>query len=215
MSPANRETATYTPDKLIAGHLRLLSKKATLITPQNCVRGTVMGKATVGAIASAAFAGNTGDGAMGAVTAGAGCKIGVYKVVIIEPAANAGKFAVEDPDGVIVGTGTVAVAFAGPVNFTLADGAADFIAGDGFNLTVAAGSGKYLKAVAAAADGSNIPDAILVEDRDATAADKECLLYTSGDFNEDALTLGAGLTLDGIREVLRTKGIHLVKPQAN
>ncbi len=99
--------------------------------------GTPAGVAAAGA--SAAFAGNTGDGAITAAPAtGAGCKAGTYKAVCIEPAAEGGKFVVEDPDGVIIGVAAVGVEFATHVTFTIADGAADFVAGDGFNITVAA-----------------------------------------------------------------------------
>lgn len=80
---------------------------------------------------------NTGDGAMGAVTVTAQTPVGRYKLRFIEPAANAGRFAVFGPDGVCIGTGTVAVAFsAGGLAFTLADGATDFVAGDGFTIDV-------------------------------------------------------------------------------
>lgn len=65
-------------------------------------------------------------------------KAGVYRVVFIEPASNAGAFQVEDPDGVVVGTGNAAVAFDGPVKFTIADGATDFVAGDVALVTVSA-----------------------------------------------------------------------------
>src|SRR5690242_4149823 len=145
------------PDKLLAGELPRVTKAITALSGQNLVRGQVVGAVTVGAAVAAAFAGNTGNGVMGAVTTGANAKPGVYKVVIVEPAANAGTFIVEDPDGNIVGRGTVAVAFVGPINFTLADGATDFIAGDGFDVTVAAGSGKYKSSVLAATDGSQRP----------------------------------------------------------
>ena len=72
-------------------------------------------------------------------------------------------------------------------------------------------SNKYNLSLSAAADGSQTPDLILAEDVDATAADKEALAYERGDFNERSLTLGAGHTLDSIREGLRVKGISLVK----
>lgn len=92
---------------------------------------------SVGTAVAAAVAGNTGNGTMGAVTVSAGAKAGVYRLTIVEPAANAGTFVVEDPDGVIVGSGTVAVAFsAGGLAFTLADGATDFASGDAFTITV-------------------------------------------------------------------------------
>ncbi|MEZ0263032.1 MAG: head decoration protein [Alphaproteobacteria bacterium] len=136
--------------------------------------GTVLAKILVGAASAAAFAGNTGTGAMGAITVSLGAKAGVYKLVIIEPGANAGKFTVEDPDGISLGVGTVAVAFsAGGLAFTLAD-ATDFIAGDGFDITVAAGSGKYVQPISPApADGSGVGTAVLLEDIDATSGDVE------------------------------------------
>jgi hypothetical protein len=90
---------------------------------------------------SAAFTGNTGNGAMGAVTVTAGTKLGVHKLVIIEPGANVGNFVVYDPDGIPASAhGTVASAYsAGGLAFTLADGATDFVAGDGFDITVSEG----------------------------------------------------------------------------
>jgi len=161
--------------------------------------GAVVGKITVAGVTSAAFAGNTGDGAMGAITGGAGRKVGVYKLVIIEPAANAGKFSVEDPDGITIGTGTVAVAFsAGGLAFTLADGAADFIAGDGFNLTVAAGSLKYVPYDPDGTDGRQIAAAILWgtggDSVDATSADKSAtLIVRDAEVNTSELVWGAGV----------------------
>ena len=89
--------------------------------------------------AGAAAGGNTGDGTItGSPTTGASVKVGVYKIVCIEPAANAGKFTVHDPDGIVLGVATVGVAFStgSHVTFTIADGATDFVSGDLFNVTV-------------------------------------------------------------------------------
>lgn len=100
--------------------------------------GTRIGvEALAGTAVAAAVAGNTGNGTMGAVTVSAGAKAGVYTLTITEPAANAGAFVVEDPDGINIGNGDVAAAFsAGGLAFTLADGATDFAAGDQFTITV-------------------------------------------------------------------------------
>lgn len=91
---------------------------------------------------AAALGTNTGNGAMGAITVDETvARAGVYTLTIIEPAANAGTFVVEGPDGVQVGDGAVAAAFnAGGLAFTLADGATDFVAGDSFKITVAGGA---------------------------------------------------------------------------
>lgn len=73
-------------------------------------------------------------------------------------------------------------------------------------------SGKYIKSASAAGDGSQTPDAILAEDVDATAADKEAMVYYTGDFDETAVTFGTGHTAASVREGLRAKGIHLITP---
>ena len=71
-------------------------------------------------------------------------------------------------------------------------------------------SGKYKLSAAAAGDGSEVPDLILAEPTDATAADKETVAYDRGDFNETAVALGAGHTIASVKEGLRDKNIHLV-----
>jgi len=153
-------------------------EQVTLVSGQNLSAGAVLGQITSAVTASAAAYGtNTGDGAMGAITVSAGAKAGAYKLTIIEPATDAGAFEVEDPDGVLIGTGNVAAAFsAGGLAFTLADGAADFVAGDGFTITVAAGSGKYKEYNPSNNDGSETAVAVLVDNVDASAADVECAI---------------------------------------
>lgn len=214
MTPASFQSFTNTPDPLIVGQLPIASEKGTLVTPESRLRGTVMGQVTLGAATAEADAGNTGQGAMSAVVVGAGAKVGVYHLACIEPGAGAGKFLVEDPDGNVVGVATVAVEFsAGGLTFTIADGDPDFVAGDSFTITVAEGSLKWKISASAATDGSSVPAGILAEDADASAADVECLIYTRGDFSEDAITIGTGHTLDTIRATLRAIGVHLVPVQ--
>lgn len=149
-------------------------ERITVLSGETLVGGTVLGKVTVGAATPTAFAGNAANtGTIAAVTLGAGAKAGVYKVVIIEPATNAGKFTVEDPDGITIGTGTVGVEFAGGgLTFTVADGATDFSAGEGFTITVAAGSGKYREYDPANTDGSQTAVAVLFGAVDAATADR-------------------------------------------
>lgn len=97
---------------------------------------------TLEVTAAAAQGTNVGNGTFGAITVSAGAKVGTYVLRIIEPAANAGVFVVEDPDGVAVGHGSVASAYsAGGLAFTLADGSTDFSAGDSFTIPVTATSG--------------------------------------------------------------------------
>lgn len=70
--------------------------------------------------------------------------------------------------------------------------------------------GKYVLSLSASADGSQTPDAILAEDVDATAGDKQGMVYVRGDFNAAALTLGTAHTVASITEGLRVKGIAVL-----
>lgn len=207
------QTDTFVPDRLIAGDRAIRAEKKTLATG-TLSRGDIVGL-VIGSAVAAAAAGNTGNGTMSAVTLGANAKAGVYQLICIEPAANAGVFEIEDPDGVIIGRATVAVAFAGAIAFTISDGATDFIAGDRFTVTVAAGGTNVLKCVAAATDGSQIPWGIVATPADATSAAAEVEVYTYGDFNLNAVAVGAGLTVAGCVEALRARGIHLINVLAN
>jgi hypothetical protein len=157
--------------------------------------GTVLGRRTAGAVTAAAAAGNTGNGAFGAVTTGAGVKPGDYRVICIEPAANAGVFQVEDPDGVTIGRATVAVAFTGPINFTIADGATDFVAGDSFVATVAAGTGQYQAIDLAATNGADVAVAILYDGAPINASTQRgTAIVRKAEVNGAELTWPAGFT---------------------
>ena len=70
-------------------------------------------------------------------------------------------------------------------------------------------SGKFILSLSAAGDGSETPYAVLAEDVDATAADKVATVYLTGEFNEDALTIGTGHTAAGIKPGLRANSIFL------
>ena len=78
-------------------------------------------------------------------------------------------------------------------------------------------SGKYILSLAGASDGSEVPDAILAEDVDASGGDKDGLIYQTGAFNEAAVTFGADGTgshdADNTRQGLRDKSIFLRKTQ--
>lgn len=111
----------------------------------------------------AAFSGNTGNGTLAVAAAN---KNGVYNVVFIEPGTDAGKFQVEGPTGVILGTGVVGSPWSvTDLAFTITDGATDFVAGDGFTVTVSDPTVVY----AAYDPGTSAlagPSAILLEPAD-------------------------------------------------
>lgn len=218
--PASFASSSYSNNPLLIGEHKVLSRQITLLTGQNLLRGAVLGKITIGAATAAAKAGgNTGNGTltMDATTPiRPGAKVGVYKVRFVATATNNGTFVVHDPDGYQIGEIVMAAgagAFDDDLKFAIADGSTDFAINDGFDITVAAGSGKYVLSLAAAIDGSQVPDAILAEDTDASAADKATVGYFGGGFNSGALSLGTGHTVASITEGLRGKGVHLITPQ--
>ena len=73
-------------------------------------------------------------------------------------------------------------------------------------------SGKAVLSAAAANDGSQVPDHILVHAVDATSADTKGPAYLEGCFNPELLVYGAGHTEDTVAPSLRDKGIYLRKP---
>lgn len=74
-------------------------------------------------------------------------------------------------------------------------------------------SGKYILSLSGAVDGSQVPDAIVAEPADATAADVQMLIYVRGDFDQSLLILGAAHTVASIKDGLRDKNIYLIKTQ--
>ena len=69
--------------------------------------------------------------------------------------------------------------------------------------------GEAVLSASAAGDGSEVPRAILIEDLDTTAGGQTFALAVEGAFNETALILGAGHTVDSVRIPLRDRGIYL------
>lgn len=181
--------------------------------------GTVLGKRVADGAFDASVApraGNTGNGivTLASPKTGVGAKPGVYTVVCTGAAENAGVFRVEDPEGVEVGEARVGAAFAGPVRFTIADGATDFAEGDAFDITVsqAGASNKYVPAPATAVDGSDQAVAVLVGHVDATSTDAIAVAVTRhAEVNRHGLLYDASVDDDGKKSVkwadLRTAGI--------
>lgn len=156
--------------------------------------GMVLGKITTGAASAAAKSGgNTGNGTISAVTIPQTAKIGVYKVRFTAATA----FQVIDPDGnVIGGDGATGVAFSDDVGFTITAGVTPFVAGDGFDITVAAGSGKRVPYDPTAHDGSQIAESILLHAVDASAADVAgAVVLVNGPAEISAIGLKWGLNV--------------------
>lgn len=139
------------------GHHTFSRENVVIAAGSGAVRallaGMVIGKRNTATASATADAGNTGTGAMGAITVTGSAKRGRYRLVVIEPASNAGVFSLFDPDGLLVGTGNVGAAFSkGGLAFTLAD-ATDFIAGDAFTIDVQVSAEKWVQLDVAATTG--------------------------------------------------------------
>ena len=74
-------------------------------------------------------------------------------------------------------------------------------------LGMVSADGSYLLSASAATDGSQEPDCILSHDADSTTGDIEVIVYFSGEFNQFALTVGAGHDLQSITDAFRNKSI--------
>ena len=75
-------------------------------------------------------------------------------------------------------------------------------------------SGKYTLSLSGASDGSETPEAILLDAVDASAGDKAAPIALTGQFNEDSVVYGTGHSKASVKAGLRDKGIFLVTPQS-
>lgn len=213
----NGNFGSTTPDNLIADTRHPIDVKGVVVkgSQGKLQRGTVLGVIGVAPTASVeAGADNVGDGTISAVTVAKGAKAGVYTLVCIEEASDAGVFSVKGPGGVALPDATVGVAYNGPIQFTISDGAEDFDEGDTFAITVAAAQEEAYIVNSQNADNSAFADCILTDDIDTTDGDVVATAYTSGSFNRHALVFGGTDTALTHEATLRTKGIFLKDVQA-
>lgn len=193
---------TYTTRKVIIAEGAVLEAGAVL--------GAVGGdKEAVGAAGVPAPAAAT---ITAAPDAGPGTKVGVHIFrCIVGGSGSAAKWEHRDPDGVLVGVATSTVAYAGGglSGITIADPGTDPAAGDAFTVTVTEDEDtrEWKLSAAAATDGSQVPDVVLAHPCDASDGAKEAIAYETAQLVGSALTLGAGHTIDSIREGLRAKGL--------
>lgn len=185
-------TQTNSGVQLFAGDFPRVSKAITILTGLILVIGTLLGKILLGAATAAAKSGgNTGNGVFtidATTPILANARAGVYPVRCIAAATNGGTFRVTDPRGNVLGDVAVGSTFANQIKFAIADGSTDFIVGDGFDVTIAEGSGKYKAYNSANVDGSQYPELVLSEKIDSTGGDVKSVGIASGHFNEAAIT---------------------------
>lgn len=76
-------------------------------------------------------------------------------------------------------------------------------------LGIVTATGKMTLSLAAAADGSEAPATILLDNADPSGGDVAVPVAKTGSFNQRRLTLGAGHTVDSVREELEGRSIFL------
>jgi hypothetical protein len=207
------ETATLTRPNLVNGDFPLVHEPFTILTGRTLLHGTAIGLVLLGAATVAKADGFVGGGTLTMAEAPYGvlAQQGVYRAVCIAEAANGGTFAVFTKDGNRLGDATVGVAYVSDhVNFTIADVGEDFDVGDTFTITIAAGSGKAVKSLTSARDGSQRPVAILAERTDASDEDVVAPAYVSGQFDPTEMDLaGTGWTAETLAAAFGDKPIFL------
>jgi hypothetical protein len=217
--PSFSSESSPSVDALRAGEFPARTEDVTLISGQNLAAGAVLGQITLGAASSAAKAGgNTGNGTFVldvTTPVRVGAKPGVYALrVLVVHAVHDYSVQLEDPDGNSLGTQRLTGAGASitiddDIKGVLTDGSTDFIVGDGFDVTIAAGSGKWTLAVAAAVDGSAKAKRILAKAVDASGGDKKAPVYCTGEFAKNKLSFGAGHSATTVEADLRAENIYL------
>lgn len=158
-----------------------------------CIVGQVLGQITKGAITAAAKAGgNTGNGTCTALSLGGNAKVGIYTLTFTAAAA----FTITDPNGVQLTNGINGAYADLQINFTITAGGTAFVAGDGFAITVAAGSGKWTQVGPANVDGSQAAAGICLLAGNPATADTLSVAVTRGPaaIKVNGLAWTAGMT---------------------
>jgi hypothetical protein len=150
--------------------------QGVLVSGQNLGAGVVLGQILT-AGAATAVGSPTGNGAITVGAIGPAAIPGVYKLVCVAAASGAGTFNFQAPDGTLIRQVTVAAgAHANDhMPITIAD-ATDFVVGDTFSITVAAG--KFTALAPAGTDGSQTATGILFAAKDASSADANCAVVS-------------------------------------
>lgn len=153
----------------------------TLKAGSAAVIGTVLARILLAAATSAAKAGgNTGNGTLvldATTPILAGARAGVYSVRFTSATA----YTVEDPDGNVIGSGANTVAFTDDLKFVTTAGGTAFVAGDGFDITVAAAAvEKVVPLNPAAVDGSQTAFVVSIGERAVDASDRPLLCLVRG-----------------------------------
>lgn len=133
----------------------------------------------------------TGSGAMSGITLGKFAQLGTYRVTVMATSST-GELQVIAPNGSKLAYGKIGTAYTSDhVNFSVADGGTMTV-GDYYNIVVAnqsAVTGYYYLCDPTAVDGTQNPDAILVQAADASSSTATALaLVRMGEVKTSSLT---------------------------
>lgn len=139
----------------------------------------------------------TGSGAMSGITLGKLAQLGTYRVTVMATSST-GELQVIAPDGSKLAYGKIGTAYTSDhVNFSVADGGT-MTAGDYYNIVVAnqsAVTGYFYLCDPTAVDGTQNPDAILVQAADASSSTATALaLVRLGEVKTTNLTWKTGIS---------------------
>lgn len=143
----------------------------TFAAADTFVAGTILARRAVAIAVTASEVTGTGDGTVTAATVVGGTTVpvpGIYVLTCTAAVANGGVWKLVDPNGAVVATGLTMTAGAGAatvfeaggLQFTITDGANDFVVADTATLTVAA-DGKLVPYAIGGAAGTGNPMAVL------------------------------------------------------
>lgn len=171
----------YESEDILAGNNTIANDRDAAIGTY--VRGEILGLIKEFSLVGAEDAGNTGDGTIGTISAGAKVKDGVYTLT----ATGATTFTVVSPDGESLPDATVGTAYTNAqVNFTITAGGTPFVAGDEITITVTIDSETYSTLDLSASDGSEVPSGIAM--RDITLSSAGPMPIAWGDFQRAGVT---------------------------
>ncbi|WP_429497036.1 head decoration protein [Robbsia andropogonis] len=196
---------TYIPDQLIAGNLKIVSQPI-ILGAGTLQRGSVLGMvSTLNAISTPGST-NTGNGAIGSVSASTGSKQGTYQLV----ATAATAFSVTDPEGTALPAAAAGTAYSNSgINFTITAGSTAFVAGDKFTIEVEDAVGTYKLSVKTATDGSQVPSAILADYADASQGPVTAGAYVMAEVNSRALNFDESWDIPSLTQALRANTIFV------
>jgi len=205
---------------LLGGDLEFRDEALTFPGADTYLEGTILARKVVAdAITAGAFVG-TGDGTITLATVQPGPivpVVGAHSLVCVAAVGNGGVFNLLDPNGAVIATditmtpgagGTTVINVAG-MEFTITDGAADFVVGDAAPLTVVA-DGKMVVFAVAGAGGAQTPKSVLTYEVVATGAgDTQIRAMKAGRVRKQRLVIdgtaaGVGITdaiIDQLQDV--------------